>query len=141
MSMPRICKDPHIPCQDTLQHALYSGSAGPLLRHLISVSRCNIARDFPSPGVQEALARFDPPSDAAPGLLRVVLLVLLNVDSRLRRSLCEQRFVPHIPPLCPHKACRFYDLLKDEVLHEWVRNENISTAELVEQLKEAYLVA
>jgi len=141
MSMPMICRNTYIPCQDILQHLLYSGSSGPLLHSLITQCILNIGRDFPSPGVKAALSSFAVPADSSLTLLRVVFLVLLNYDSKMRCALCEQRFLPHIPELCPYKACRFYDHIKDRVILDWIKNETIGVAELVENLKESYLVS
>ena len=146
-----ICKDPYIQCQDILQHILYSGSAEPLLRSLIAQSIDNIAQDYPTDGVRRALARFSAsiahsPAGNAPAVcdlahLRVIFFVLLNRDSRMRNFLCSTRVYPHIPPLCPFKACRLYDQLREGVLVDWIKNETVGTLELVESLKDSYLVA
>ena len=139
--MPMICKDAHIPCQDTLQYLLYSGSASPLLHALIRQCVTNLGNDFPTPGVRAALGRYLVPRESSLALLRAVFFVLLSYDSRTRSALCERRFLPHVPELCAHKACRFYDQLRDEVLVGWIKDETVGTAELMERLKESYLVA
>lgn len=136
-----ICRDAHIPCQDILQYLLYSGSAGPFLHRLISQCILNIGADFPTPGVKEALACYNIPRESSLALLRAVFFVLLNYDSRTRNALCEKRFLPHLPELCAFKACRFYDQLRDDVLVGWIKDETVGTAELMEGLKESYLVA
>ena len=140
MSIPRICKEQRVQCQDVVMHVLYSGSATDLLRLLISQCVQNIGHDFPTNGVRCALAHFRPTADWGVGLLRAAFFVLLNQDSRMRRALCAP-MVPHLPPLCPYKACRFYDQLRDEILIEWIKDEHVQTIQLVERTKESYLVA
>lgn len=139
--MPRICRDAHVPCQDMLQYLLYSGSAGPHLHSMIHQCIRNIGMDFPTPGVHMALSRYALPKESSLTMLRATFFVLLNYDSRMRTALCEQRFLPHLPELCPHKACRFYDQLRDDVLAGWVKDETVTAPELTERLKESYLVA
>jgi hypothetical protein len=141
MSMPMICKDAHTPCQDILQHLLYSGSAGPMLHALICQSVTNLGNDYPTPGVRASLVRYMVPRESSLALLRAVFFVLLNFDCRMRSTLCERRLLPHLPSLCAFKACRFYDQLRDDVLAGWVKDETVGPAELMERLKESYLVA
>ena len=59
----------------------------------------------------------------------------------MRDALCAKRILPYLSPLCPHKACRLYDHLKESVVVEWVKNEDVHILEFVESLKEAYLVS
>jgi hypothetical protein len=141
MSMPRICQDAHIPCQDILQHLLYSGSAGPMLHALILQCVTNLGNDYPTPGVRKALGRYLIPRESSLALLRATFFVLLSYDSRMRATLTERRLLPHLPPLCAFKACRFYDQLRDDVLAGWIKDETVGPAELMERLKESYLVA
>lgn len=142
MSMPRICQETHTrQCQDILMHLLYSGHCEPLLRSLIMQSIHNIAEDHSaSDGVRQALIPFIPSATCAPALLRSIFFILLNQDSKMREALCAKRILPYLPALCPHKACRLYDHLKESVVVEWVKNENVYLLEFVESLKEAYLV-
>lgn len=139
--MPRICKEPYVQSQDVLMHLLYSGAAEPLLRDLITRSIQNLCEDFPTTGVRNALACFVPPKEASLALLRAIFFVLLNQDGRMRSALCSTRILPLLPELCPYKACRLYDTLKDTVLRDWACNETIGLAQLVETLKETYLVS
>ena len=143
--MPMICQDTHTrQCQDILMHLLYSGNCEMLLRSLILQSINNIAADHPgSEGVRNALLPFVPTeaNPMSPAMLRAVFFILLNQDSRLRESICSKRVLSYLPELCPHKACRFYDSLKESLVVEWVKNENIHLLEFVETLKDAYLVS
>lgn len=138
--MPRICKEPHVQGQDILMHALFSGAAEPLLRDLIARSIRHLGDDFPTQGVRSALMRFVPPKEASLALLRAVFFVLLNQDSRMRSALCSGRLSPLLPELCPYKACRLYDALQEE-LKDWIRNETSGLVQLVDTLKETYLLS
>ena len=125
-------------------HILYSGNCEVLLRSLIKESINNIAAEHPaSDGVRQALIPYIPTQERPmpPAMLRAVFFILLNQDSKMRDSICTKRTLPYLPELCPHKACRLYDCLKDSVVAEWVKNENIHLLEFVESLKEAYLVS
>lgn len=143
MSIPRICQETHTrQCQDVLMHLLYSGNCQVLLHSLIMQSIHNIAADHPgSEGVRQALIPFIPSQDCPSAMLRSIFFILLNQDSKMRDSLCTQRTLPYLQTLCPHKACRLYDHLKETVVVEWVKNENVHLLEFVENLKEAYLVS
>ena len=91
--------------------------------------------------MRDALGLYVLPKQASLALLRAVFFVLLNQDSRMRVALCGKRFLPSLSALCPHKACRLYDQLKDTVVVEWVKNESIDLLQFEESLKEAYLVS
>jgi hypothetical protein len=141
MSIPITCQDAGTQCQDTLMHVLYSGGAEGLIRSLIAQSLRNIAEDYQAyPGVLAPLRLFQPPPVASLAFLRVVFLILLNQDSRMRATLCDTRFLPSLPPMCPHKACRLYDQLRLELV-AWIKNESVDLLQLEESLKEAYLVS
>ncbi len=143
--MPMICQDTHTrQCQDILMHLLYSGNCELLLRSLILQSINNIAQEHHgSEGVRQALLPFVPTRERpmSPAMLRAVFFILLNQDSRMREGLCSKRVLSYLPELCPHKACRLFDTLKETVVVEWVKNENVHLLEFVESLKDAYLVS
>ena len=139
--MPRICKDAHVQCQDILMHLLYSGAADSLLRSLIAQSVQNIKAEFKSSGVADVLKCYELPPETGLATLRAVFFVLLNHDSSMRSLLCHRPLTPHLPQLCPYKACRLYDELKDNVLLGWVKDETRGLLDLVESITEAYLVA
>jgi hypothetical protein len=127
-------------CQDILMHLLYSGGADMLLRSLIAQSIRNITDEHGSSGVKGALTLYVLPPACSLALLRGVFFVLLNQDSRMRTALCAKRFLPSLPALCPHKACRLFDQLNDNVVVEWIKNESVDLMQFEESLKEAYLV-
>jgi len=141
MSIPVTCQEAGRQCQDILMHLLYSGGSEVLLRSLIAQSMRNIAEEYGGcRGVLDALGLYRVPAQASLAFLRVVFFVLLNQDSKMRAALCEKRFLPNLPVLCPHKACRLYDQLH-AVMVEWVKNETVDLLQLEDNLKEAYLVS
>jgi hypothetical protein len=138
--MPRICQ-PQGSDTDVLMHLLYNGGAVPLLRALISESMQNIAEDFPTEGVREALRQLSPPPDASLACLRARFFLLLNQDHRMRTRLCQERVAGHLAPVCAHKACNLYDQLSDTVVTQWIKDERITLLDFIDRLKDAYLVA
>jgi hypothetical protein len=141
MSMPRICQTPPGQYQDILMHIIYSGGAEPLLRFLIAESLKNIAEDFPTPGVRAALASLAPAVDTPLAGLRARFFLLLNQDQRMRVRLCHGKISAHLAPVCAYKACCLYAQLSESVVPAWIKNETITLLDLVDHLKDAYLVA
>ena len=139
--MPRICQTPPGQYQDILMHIVYSGGAEPLLRSLIAESIRNIGEDFPTPGVRAALASLAPAADTPLDGLRVRFFLLLNQDYRMRVRLCHGKVAVYLKPVCAHKACSMYELLRETVVPAWIKNETITLQDLDENLKDAYLVA
>jgi hypothetical protein len=142
MSIPITCQDTGRQCQDILMHLLYSGGSEQLLKGLIAESIANITEQYSAFGrVRDALSLYVLQGQSSLSLLRAVFFVLLNQDSKMRADLCARRFLHSLPLLCPHKACRLYDILKDTVVVEWVKNETIDLLQFEEGLREAYLVS
>ena len=140
--MPITCQNAGRQCQDILMHLLYSGGSEMLLKSLILQSLRNITEEFGgSKGVRDALALYVLPKHSSLALLRSVFFILLNQDSRMRNALCSKRFLPSLPMVCPHKACRLYDQLNDSVVVAWVKDESVDLLQFEESLKEAYLVS
>jgi hypothetical protein len=138
---PRPCQD-IMQCQDILMHLLYSGGSEQLLRSLITQSVRNITEEYgAAKGVRDTLAHYIPPKQSSLAFLRAMFFVLLDQDSTMRSDLCSKRLLSSLPVVCPHKTCRFFDLLHDSVVVEWVKNESIDLLQFEESLKEAYLVA
>jgi hypothetical protein len=142
MSIPITCHEKNQQCQDILMHLLYSGGSEALLKSLITQSIRNITEEHKDAhGVRDALAPYRCPSGPCSlALLRAIFFVLLHQDSRMRTALCEKRFFPALPPLCPYKACRLYDQL-GETVAEWAKNETVDLLQFSENLKDAYLVS
>lgn len=139
--MPRICQTPPGQYQDILMHIIYSGGAEPLLRSLIADSMCNIADNFPTPGVRAALASLAPTAETPIAVLRVLFFLLLNQDYRMRTRLCQGKIAPYLNPVCAYKACNLYEQLRESVVPAWIKNETVTVLDLAENLKDAYLVA
>lgn len=141
--MPSTChaQIAQVASQDCLMHLLYCGSSEPLLRALIAESMRNIAASYPTDGVRRALVQLVPGAGASLASLRALFFLLLNQDCRMRARVCEDRLAGYLPALCPYKACRFFDQLREGVVPGWIKDERVSLLELVERLKDAYLVS
>jgi hypothetical protein len=121
-------------------HILY-GNCEELLHSLIIKIINSIAGDHASEGVRRALIPYIPSPNMSPAMLKAIFFILLNQDNKMRDALCTTKVLPYLPTVCPYKACRLYDHLKDVVVVEWVKTESVHLLELVENLKEAYLVS
>ena len=141
--MPSTChaQIAQIASQDSLMHLLYSGSSEALLRGLIAESMRNISASYPTEGVRRALVRLVPGPDASLVSLRALFFLLLNQDCHMRARVCQDRLAGYLPALCPYKACRLFDQLRDEVVPGWIKDERVGLLLFVERLKDAYLVA
>ena len=145
--MPKICTvvlhGYRHQCQDILMHLLYNGGSERLLCDLIVESMNNIASaSHKDPRIIECLRPFLPDPSATPLVtLRASFILLLNMDERMRSRLCKERVAPYVPSLCPHKACVFYTLLKNQVVLDWMKNESVDVLAFVEKVKETYLLS
>lgn len=139
--MPKICQGYRHQCQDILMHILYNDSSEPVLCRLIVQSMNNISEaNGKHPMIVEQLKKFKPTPSTPVALLRATFFLLLNMDHRMRTELCTRTFEDYLPRLCQHKACVFYVLLRQEVI-TWMKNERISPLELVEKVKDTYLLS
>ena len=134
--MPSTC----VPsCQDALFHVLYGGNMA-FVAGLIEEAVISLAREYPTQGVNGALQLLRPVEGDSLNHLRVKFFVLLNEDEASRVRLGTQPPRPStMRALCPHKARRFYDELCDELLPAFVQNYTMQLADMVDQLREAYL--
>jgi hypothetical protein len=130
------------PFKDPLMFLLYSGHASNLLSALIAESKRNIASEFATCGVRNALEYFAVSSGGtAISMLRVIFFLLLSKDAIMRKKLCEVQITWFLPTLCPFKACCFYESLEGSVIPKWVRNETVGILEFEETLRDLYLNA
>ena len=123
-------------------YILYTGDAQ-FLTQVLEGCIANISAAHASEGVRAAAAAYAPdPSDSLHAL-RARLLVLLDIDEATRRRLCEFRseLVRDWQPACPRKASSFYAALHNELLPAWVKDETVTTEELVDRVRMAYLVS
>ncbi len=136
MSMP--CTYPH---NDWLMYILYNGDAQ-FLGQIIQAAITNIGGHHQTEGVREALRCYAASGCDSLHTLRGKVLVLLEQDEVTRRRLCEFRseLVRDWQPLCPAKATRFYALLHDELIPNWVKDEGVSLSEFIDAARAAYLV-
>ena len=123
--------------QDMYFHLLYGGDTGHI-RRLISRSADNIAKEYPTEGVREALCGLAPGPDDNMFVLRARFFILLSVDSDMRNFVATYSSST-VTPFCPYKASRFYDELIDVILPGWIKNENKTLHSLIDSIREAYL--
>lgn len=136
MSIPITCFPGR---QDILFHVLY-GANEPNIRGLIEQAAIDIAREYPTDGVCQALQRMRPRDDDCLNQLRARFFMLLAESDAMRRRLSEPQPGPCMPgPVCEHKARLFYDELCDELLPAFVQNQALRVDEFVDMLREAYL--
>jgi hypothetical protein len=136
MSIPITCFPGR---QDLLFHVLYGGNAAGL-RSLIEQAAIDVAREYPTEGVREALHRLRPQEGDSLNKLRSRFFVLLAEDEAMRKRLSAPSAGAGMPPpLCEHKARLFYDELCDELLPAFVQNQSMRLDQFVDALREAYL--
>ena len=123
--------------RDVLFHVLF-GANTDYIRRLIEESVLNLAREYPSESVADALQLMRPAERDGLHHLQIRFFLLLNEDEVMRRRLaCVKSHV--IAGVCPYKAERFYDALCNELVPSWIRDCRVSHAEFVDQLRAAYL--
>ena len=136
MSIPSTCV---ATCQDPLFHVLYGANVDYIVG-MIEESVISIAREYPTPGVRDALHLLRPQAGDSLNRLRAKFFMLLNEDEQTRRKLSAPPPRPTaMRSVCPHKARRFYDELCDDILPAFVHCQPTPLAELVDRLREAYL--
>ena len=134
MSMPITCGGR----RDYLFHILYGGNAG-MIRSFIEQSVIDLAREYPTGGVREALHLLRPRDDDSLNRLRARFFLLLAEDEAMRRRLCAPAPGVGVVPFCEHRARFFYDELCDELIPAFVQRQAMRLDELVDRLREAYL--
>ena len=137
MSIPITCFPPGR--QDLVFHVLYGGNEASI-RSLIDQTAIDIAREYPTDGVREALHRMRPQDSDSLNKLRARFFMLLGESEAMRRRLSAPMSSPGMPsPFCEHRARLFYDELCDDLLPAFVQNQNLRLDQFVDNLREAYL--
>jgi len=136
MSIPITCQ------HDMLFHVLYGGDANHI-RALIDESIIDIAREYPTDGVRNALHRVRHTDRDSLDKLRVRFFMLLSEDEAMRKRLSSPRPQKgrYVAPVCEHKARLFYDELCDRLLPEFIQNETITLSECVDQIRDMYITS
>jgi len=125
--------------QDFLFHVLYGGNEASV-RSLIEQAAIDIAREYPTDGVREALQRMRPRDDDSLNKLRARFFMLLAGSDAMRQRLSAPSTGACMPgPVCEDKARLFYDELCDELLPAFVQNQTVRLDEFVDGLREPYL--
>jgi hypothetical protein len=135
--MPCTC--PH---RDWLMYILYSGDSE-FMSQIIRSAAASIEAEHCTPGVQEALGPYLPRQEDCLHVLRIKLLVLLDQDEAMRRRLCEFTS-PVVRSYCqvdPAKADRFYAELHSSLIPDWIKDETVTSSELVDRARMAYLIS
>ena len=136
MSIPITCFPGR---QDILFHVLY-GANEANLRSLIEQTAIDIAREYPTHGVRDALQRMRPADGDCPNKLRARFFMLLAESETMRRRLSAPVAGQCMPgPVCEDRARLFYDELCDQLLPAFVQNQTVRLDEFVDGLREAYL--
>lgn len=138
MSIPITCQfTAAFQRKDMLFYVLF-GSNTDYIRRMIEESVLNIAREYPSDGVAEALQLIRPCESDSLQTLRIRFFLLLNEDETMRKNLADLRSNIMVG-LCPFKAERFYDDLCDELIPMWIKDFHVSLDVFVERLRDVYL--
>lgn len=138
--MPITCPSQmHHTKRDVLFYVLF-GANTDYFRRLIEESVVNIAREYPSDGVADALQLMRPAPTDSLHALQIKFFLLLNEDEAMRRSLS------HVKPghalvasLCGYKAERFYDDLCERFVPTWIQDARVTDEAFVDSLRQAYL--
>lgn len=138
MSMPITCEcTAAFQRKDVIFYVLF-GSNMDYIRRLVEESVVNIAREYPTDGVAEALQLMRPKEADSLCHLQIRFFLLLNEDEMMRRQIANIKSRVMIS-LCPHKAERFYDLLCEELIPAWIRDCRVTHEEFVDRLRAGYL--
>jgi hypothetical protein len=138
MSIPITCQyTAAFQRKDVLFYVLF-GSNADYIRRMIEESVVNIAREYPSDGVADALQLIRPRESDSLQCLRIRFFLLLNEDEVMRRNLADLRSNVMVG-LCPFKAERFYDDLCDELIPMWIKNHDVKPDDFVDLLRATYL--
>lgn len=132
--MPITC---HHPLRDMIFQVLYVCQPEGV-RELIEESVIHIASAYNSDGVKSALQEMRPQEQDSMCHLQVRFFTLLNQDEEMRRKVAQ----PHgcfVSALCPHKAERFYDTLCDDLIPNWIKDEEKTLESFIDEIRMAYL--
>jgi hypothetical protein len=123
-------------------YILYNGDAQ-FLGQIIRAAAVNIGNQYRTEGVTEALRTYAPSQSDSLHTLRGKVLVLLDQDEVTRRRLCEFKsdVVRDWLPMCPVKATRFYAQLHSDVIPNWVKDEEVTLSDFIDQTRATYLVS
>ena len=134
MSIPITCSGR----KDYLFHILYGGNAQ-MIRSFIEQSVIDVAREYPTDGVRDALHLLRPRDGDSLNRLRALFFLLLAEDEAMRRRVCAAPSGQMVAPFCEHRARLFYDELCDELIPAFVQRQEMRLDEFVDALRGAYL--
>jgi len=131
------------PHNDWLMYILYYED-GSLLVQIINSAIASIKRTYcMHQCVLDVLAPYAPAQTDSINVLRTKLLILLDTDEDSRNRLCAfaSEAIRDLRSLCPLKASSFFEELHSRLLPDWVQDECKDTYDLIEAVREAYLVS
>jgi len=137
------CSTFMFPHNDWLMYILYYEDAH-LLEQIINSAITSIKQAYHKHQcVLDVLAAYTPAQTDSINILRVKLLVLLDTDEESRNRLCAfaSETIKDLRCLCPLKASTFFEELHSTLLPEWVQDECKDTYDLLEAVRDAYLVS
>ena len=110
------------------------------MNRLIEECVINIAREYPTQGVHEALMGMRPKFGDTLDKLRAKFFILLNQDAVMRRKLGEDKgkgtIVKHVDE---YKAVRFYHDLNHIVIPGFAQDQTMPLEVFVDQLRDVYI--
>ena len=132
-----------------LFHVLYVANKEYISR-LVEESVINIAREYGgcaggSGGrVTEALQLMRPNAGDCQHTLQIKFFLLLNEDEIMRRNLSNVKLkgpgsLRSVCSLCPFKAERFYDILCEQLIPQWIKDCRVTHEVFLESLRATYL--
>ena len=125
--------------RDVLFYVLF-GANTDYFRRLIEESVVNIAREYPSDGVADALQLMRPSPMDSLHTLQIKFFLLLNEDEAMRRSLANvQQGHALVGSLCGFKAERFYDELCERLVPTWIQDCRVTHEAFVDLIRQSYL--
>jgi hypothetical protein len=139
MSTPITC----IPQkQDMLFHILF-GCDEHLMRSLIDESIINIAREYNHGEIHEAVSKLRPNvGKQTVDHLRAKFFLLLNIDMQMRAKLAVvQGKSSIVKELDPHKACVFYDNLRERIIPTFLQNHCMSLEAFIMDIRDTYILS
>ena len=139
-SQRSVSNGPHY---DWLFYVLYHDDFS-FVRQIISTSVKSIQASFNStPELMGVLEWFGETSHDSMHVLRAKLVLLLDQDESTRRvfTVFSAEACPLRHPLSPQKADQFYCQIHDDVIPQWVSNENITLNSFIGDVRMAYLIS
>ena len=141
--MPTTCTDPHdirqlgaVRTMDLIMYVLYSGDEH-FVRNMVVRVVEEVAAEQQCAELRELLTAA---GGERPQLLRCLFFLMLNFQARFRYwVLTEASRHAGLQPICPHKAVRFLQVLRAELVPFFLMNETQRLDDFERALKVEYV--